>query len=240
MRRHPLLRSVLPLWIALSACAGSAAEPPQPAPTAAAIPASGPAAEGAAAVQRTFDEAAAITGDASLSPEAKRAGVEHLVDPLLDHPTLARAALGSNAQRFSPDQYSEFSHEYARFVTGVIVRRFAAFPGKASQVESASYDEQRGIVNVVARGLTDVTAHRSIQTAKLGEPIRLDLAMRERNGEWRIAGVKRGEVDVSRSFREQFGALLERTDPEGVITQLRERNRAFEADNPFAENGRRR
>jgi ABC-type transporter MlaC component len=199
------------------------------------IPDSGPAAEAAARIQIVFDEIAAITADETADPNAKRAALEHEISPLLDYPMLARSALGPLAQRFSREEYGEFSHEYARYVTDTLVRRFAAYPGKAGRVDSASYDAERHLVHVVARGVATTSGHPALQRLRKLEPIRLELVLRERYGEWRIAGVTRGDVDVSRSFREQFAAVIERSDPAALIEQLRVKNREAEASNPFAE-----
>lgn len=45
--------------------------------------------------------------------------------------------------------------------------------------------------------------------------------------------MRRGGVDLGRSFREQFAAALAQDDPSALIAQLRERNRQDDADNPF-------
>ena len=233
MRRSRRVTGALLLAIGIAACVGGADPPPQEVP-AAAVPASGPAAEAAGVVQQLFDEAAAITGDAARSPDAKRADLERLIEPILDYPSLARAALGPRAERFSPAEYGEFSREYGRYVTELLVRRFAAYPGQASRVDGASYDEQSGVVNVAGRGVAEVMGYPTVRRQRNLEPIRLDLALRERDEEWRVVGVKRGEVDVSRSFREQFAERLERSSPAEVIAELRQRNRELAAENPFA------
>jgi len=227
-------------WVGVIAISGAlsgalaGAEPAEPTGGGEAIPDSGPAAQAAERIETVFDQIAAITGDATGDPDAKRAELEHLITPLLDYPALTRAALGPLAQRFSREQYGEFSHEYARYVTDTLVQRFALYPGEAGRVESASYDAKRSLVHVVAQGVATTYGHPALQRLRKLEPIRLDLFLAERYGEWRIAGVERGGVNVSRSFREQFTAVLERQDPAALIEQLRDRNREADANNPFA------
>ncbi len=196
-----------------------------------------PAADAAARVQRLFDEVAAVTGDAELSADAKQAQVAALISPFLDHPGLARAALGPNVKRFDHDEYSDFSHEYARFVTASLVRRFASYSGQAGSVEESRFDEERKVAIVVSHSAEAKPGYPGIRRLAKLEPLKIELALRMRHGEWRLAGLRRGGVDVGRTFREQFASMLEREDPAAVIAELRERNRKSDAENPFAENG---
>ena len=199
-----------------------------------AIPAEGPAAEAATRVQQLFDSAAAISGDESLPADARRAQIDHLLEPFLDPTLLALVALGSHAERFDRDEFTDFSYECARFVTTSLLRRFASTPGEASQVESARFDAERGVVLVTARGTRSLAGYPGLRRKlEARQPVEIELALRQRREEWRLIGMRRGGVDLGRSFREQFAAALEQEDPSAVIAQLRERNRQDDASNPF-------
>jgi ABC-type transporter MlaC component len=220
----------LPLAAFVSVLAAAAVgEPPG-------VPAHGPAADAAARIQALFDDAAGITGDDDLSPTAKRARLEQLIDPVLDNAMLAQAALGPLAERFDREEYAEFSHEYARFITASLVRRFAAFPGKGSEVSGARWNEERELAYVSAQGVAVKTAYPGVQRLAKLEPAKIELALRRRYGEWRLAGFRRDDVDVARAWREQFAALLEREEPAELIEGMRERNAKSDAENPFAAN----
>lgn len=221
----PLFRSVLLLLAATLGATAVAAEPPG----------GGPAANAAASIQELFDEAAAITGDDGLSPTAKRARLERVIDPLLDNAMLAGAALGPLADRFDREQFAEFSHEYARFVTASLVRRFAAFPGEGSEVTDARWNEERELAYVTARGVAVKTGYPGVRRLAKLEPVKIELALRRRYGEWRLAGFRREGVDVARTWREQFAVLLERESPAELIAEMRARNQKSDDENPFDE-----
>ena len=193
-----------------------------------------PAADAAARTQQLFDAVAAITGDSDIPADAKRARVVSLITPFLDYASLTRAALGPDAKRFSHEEYSEFSHEYSRFVTASLVRRFAVFPGQSNPVEGARFDEKRKIAIVISHSVEAKPGYPGIRRLAKLEPLKIELALRQRHGEWRLAGLRRGGVDVGRTFREQFASVLEREEPAALIAQLRERNRQTDAENPFA------
>ena len=50
---------------------------------------------------------------------------------------------------------------------------------------------------------------------------------------FRIVTIRIEGGDVSRNFRERFRAVLERSDPDALIAELRKRNAEPEAQNPF-------
>lgn len=149
MQRARGSRIPLALLALLAGCATAPETAGAQTPT---LPAEGPAAEAAGRVQQLFDRAAAISGDESLPADARRARIDHLLQPFLDPTLLALAALGSHAESFDREEFTDFSHECARFVTTSLLRRIASAPGEASQVESARFDAERGVAFVTARG----------------------------------------------------------------------------------------
>ena len=120
-------------------------------------------------------------------------------------------------------------------MTASLVRRFPAYPGRSHPVEDARYDEERKIAFVTSHSVEAKPGYPGIRRLAKLEPLKIELALRRRHGEWRLAGLRRGGVDVGRSFREQFASVLQRQEPATLIAELRERNRQSDAENPFAD-----
>ena len=223
--------------VCLLAAAGSAWATDASAQQAGEIPGDGPAAEVAALMRSFFQEVWGVTRDAEMPTAQKRASVAQLVSSRLDYATLSRAALGPLAERFSREEYGDFSNEYSRYVTSLIVARVARHPKYPVEVESASYDAERATVRISGRGAATVSGIPGVRRLRSRERIQMEMLLRLRHGEWRVGAVKLNGVDVSRNFREQFQSVLQRSDPASLIAELRTRNHERAEKNPFDAKG---
>jgi ABC-type transporter MlaC component len=190
-----------------------------------------------ASVTSLFTSLATTAQDAAIPPDQKRALLERELQDHLDLHTLSSAAVGPLAERFSPEQLVDFSREYERYLVGFFLKQVAGSDGKGPQVSEARLDEKSGAVLVRALGRErhPLTPGRVAAPREAARPIPWDLALRQRRGRWQIVSVRINGVDVSQNFRAQLRAVLDRSDPDAVITELRNRNLADEAQNPFQE-----
>ena len=183
-------------------------------------------------VEALLEQVEAIARDPGATPDQKRALLEREIESQLDLAFMSKVALGPEIERFSQEEFVEFSQEFERYLTLVYLRRIAAFDEESVVVREANADPATGIVTVRTLGGTRGGAYkRTLLTTK---PTRLDVDyfLHERRGEWRILGITIEGVDVARNFRSQFESYLGRGDPQGLIQELRKRNAA--AENPFA------
>jgi ABC-type transporter MlaC component len=58
--------------------------------------------------------------------------------------------------------------------------------------------------------------------------------MVQRRGDWRIVAIRIEGVDLARNFGEQFKSVLEESDADALIAELRKRNVEREAQNPWS------
>ena len=65
---------------------------------------------------------------------------------------MSKAALGPRAEEFSRDEFTEFSHEFERFLLGRWVGRIARNADSDFEIQGASWDERRKVVDVKTRG----------------------------------------------------------------------------------------
>lgn len=234
-RRRPGRRASV-AGLACALVLGGCATAREPVPTAASaeIPAEGPAAEAAAQMQTWFLEVWEVTRDDTLTADARRERVEALVRSRLDAAALSRAALGSLAKRFSPEERRAFEDAYLRYVTRRFSARFARHPEHPVEIEGVSWNAERKVAELSARGAATVAGVPGVRRLAPRERIRLRLALREgSDGIWRVLGLAMNEVDVSRNFRDQFRSLLEREAPADLVAELEERNARDAGENPF-------
>jgi hypothetical protein len=103
------------------------------------------------------------------------------------------------------------------------------------QVSEAALDPATGavVVRALGRARPPVTPGRIAAPREASRPIPWDFRLRYRQGRWQIVSVRVNNVDVAQNFRAQTTAVLQRSDADALITELRTRNLADEASNPF-------
>lgn len=162
----------------------------------------------------------------------KRDAIESLLAERLDYAALARGALGPMAERFSREEYADFAREYARYVTWLLVQRTADATQPAELVE-VRLDPDKG----TARALVLGRGRRRIFTSQRNQPegrSEMRLVLRQSYGAWRVVGLAIDAIDVTKMFRDQFQAVLERSEPAALIEDLQRRNLENEGIDPFA------
>lgn len=193
-----------------------------------------PAAEAKAALSPVLVEIVDTARDEDASPEAKRALVERELAIWIDYGHMSTVALGPQAKMWSSQQRVEFAQEFERYLSDVYIRRIANFREKEIEIKEASLDAKTGVVTVRTLGGAPLGTYRDVhsrQRAKARADV--DYLLRRQRGEWRIIAIRIDGVDLARNFREQFQAVLERSDPDGLIAELRKRNAERDAQNPW-------
>ena len=191
-----------------------------------------PAADAQAFMQAAGGRIRSVVGS-DASPDAKRAQVEEVIEASLDIPFMTRVALGSQAERFSPDELLAFAQEFERHLVNAYVRWVARSGGGKAEPLGASYDEKTGVARVELQGEARGSVYRYPRRGAPKPPTQA-WRLRRLDGEWRILAVSVDGVDITRSFREEFASFLERSTPAELVAELRRRNAEAESSNPFA------
>jgi ABC-type transporter MlaC component len=192
-----------------------------------------PAAEARAAIAPVFAEITATARDAQISPEQKRALIEHELSIWIDFGGMALRALGPRAESFSREQLAEFVQEFERYLTDVYIRRIVRYRDNDVEIKSASYDEKSGLATIRILGGASLAGTARVTRQAWKPRADVDYVLHKRRGEWRIVAVRIEGVDMARFFGDQFEAVLARSDPDGLISNLRKRNAEREGENPF-------
>jgi ABC-type transporter MlaC component len=202
--------------------------------TAVAAAAEDPAAEARAALQPVLVEILATARDESTSAEAKRALVEHELAIWIDYGHMSTVALGPQAETFSSQQRADFAREFERYLSDLYIRRIARFREKEIEIKQASLDAATGVVTVRTLGGAPLGAYRAVASRRsTKQRADVDYLLRRHRGDWRIIAIRIDGVDLAHNFRDQFEAVLGRSDPDALIADLRKRNAEREAQNPW-------
>jgi phospholipid transport system substrate-binding protein len=178
-------------------------------------------------------EVDAILSDESASPAEKRARIEYRLRRWLDLAFITRAALGSHAEKFSREQYTEFSQEFGRYVVGLYLQRIAREANADFELLDATWDAKTRTAIVHTHGGRPMAALTPEIFRGSPESTHVDYRMRKHRGDWRIVSISIGGVDVVRMFRDQFDAVLRSETPDRLIEQVGAHNTRIEAANPF-------
>ena len=177
-----------------------------------------------------LDETIKILKDEGASAEEKRALLVNNIHANLDLAYMSARALGSSIESFSKEQFAEFSQEFARHLTHFYLRRMATFKGDKIEITDAIFNKKSGVVKLRTLG---GVRHTMFQSRRSSHIAQVDYHLREKNDEWRIVAITIDGVNVSRNFRKQFKALLDKENPDAIIAKLRMMNAENRERNPF-------
>ena len=182
--------------------------------------------EAEAFLSSILDETLRILKDEGLSGADKQILLADNINANLDLATMSSRALGPSKESFTKEQFTEFSQEFSRHLTHFYLRRMATFKGDKIEITDVKFNEKSGVVKLRASG---GVRHNMFQFRQSSHIAQVDYHLREKNAEWRIVSITIDGVNVSRNFRKQFKALLDKEPPDVLITKLRTMNTENEA-----------
>ncbi len=168
-----------------------------------------------------LDETLKILKDEDLSGEDKRTLLADNINANLDLAYMSSRALGPSKEGFTKEQFAEFSHEFSRHLTHFYLRRMATFKGDKIEITGVDFNEKSGVVKLRTSG---GVRHTMFQSRRSSHIANVDYHLRKKNVEWRIVAITIDGVNVSRNFRKQFKALLDKENPDALIEKLRMMN----------------
>ena len=167
------------------------------------------------------DLAAHIWGLYESSDLAPRARLDQLTELLLsktDVALLSRLALGQNWQRLPADQQARYQQLFGQ----VVIRNLARRLDQYAKGTTGSLDQHFRITGAQEAGRSDVLV-RSKVTPPNGNPVSVDWRLRERDDGPVIIDLIIEGVSLLVSQRAEFAAVIERSDVEGLLTELQAR-----------------
>jgi phospholipid transport system substrate-binding protein len=125
-----------------------------------------------------------------------------------DITAMSRLSVGASWSRLSPAEQDSIKQAFARYTTATYADRFRTYSGQRFEVAGTQRDAYGTMVNT---NLIPVN----------GQPVKLNYLMRQSGGQWLIADVYlSGTISQLASLRSQFGAVLDREGPNGLVEAL--------------------
>ena len=165
-------------------------------------------------VVETLERVLEILGNDGLSENDKRRRIEALAFSHFDFDTMSRLVLARNWKKFSAEERTQFVGEYKTLLSrsyGVRLNRFG--------------DEEIEVTGEQAEPRGDVTIRTQIIGGEF-DGAQIDYRMRSRDGNWKAIDVVIEGVSLVSNYRSQFGEVVSRKGPAGLIKQMRKKNAA--------------
>ncbi|HIG71975.1 MAG TPA: ABC transporter substrate-binding protein [Myxococcales bacterium] len=146
-----------------------------------------------------------------IADEVKIKSLEAIVFTEFDFKSISRLVLARNVKKFSDEQLSEFTELFKVYLSRSYGSRLIRYANEDVVFKNARV-EKRG----------DVT----VMTAIVGgsaDGIEMNYRVRGRDGTWRVIDVTIEGISLVSNFRSQFKDIVNRDQPEGLLSRLRDK-----------------
>lgn len=136
------------------------------------------------------------------------------LDDLFDFDELTRAPLAGHTDKMTPAQRTRLTRAF-----GTIVRRAARYSGK----DLGKGEPQMRFVGRTPRG-----AKSDVHVARPEDDVDMHVAFVWRTGakRWRVVDVELDGASMVQDYHNQFGRVLKKEGPEGLVTRVESRSKA--------------
>lgn len=171
-----------------------------------------------AATQEAIDAVLAVLREDGLTADERRARIEKIAYDRFDFSTMSKLVLGRNRSRFSAEDQQRFADLFRSYLSNQYGHRVESYEQESIEVLGARA-ESRG----------DVTVFTKVVGGEY-DGATIDYRMRDTGGTWRVIDVIIEQVSLVSNYRDQFGEVIEREGPAGLLGQLEEKNAKGVAD----------
>ena len=167
-----------------------------------------------AVVRQTIDEVLAVLSDDSLEKQVRQRRIETIAYAHFDFGTMSKLVLARNWRRLSDDEKSEFVSEFKVLLSRSYGSRLDRWGNEKVKMVGEQV-QPRGDVTVKTR-----IAGGGFDGAELDYRLR-----KSKSGEWKAIDVVIEGVSLVSSYRTQFRDAMASGGAEGMLEQMREKNR---------------
>lgn len=172
-------------------------------------------AEARAVIDRTAEQVLAVLREPDLTQAERRARIESIANERFDFRTMSKLVLARNWRRLDADQRTEFVEAFKEHLARSYGNRIERYDQVDVEVTGERL-EPRGDVTV-----------RTLIVGGEADGVAVDYRLRHREGgEWQVIDVVIEGVSLVSSFRDQFGEVIQREGPAGLLQRLQEKNTA--------------
>jgi phospholipid transport system substrate-binding protein len=150
--------------------------------------------------------------------------IEARVLPHFNFEGMTALAMGQNWRKATPEQKQRLTDEFRT----LLVRTYAS--------ALSAYSEQRFEFRPLRARPTDTDVVVQVRVLQPGaQPVAIDYGMERTGSGWKAYDVTVGGVSLVMNYRTEFGNIVRNSGIEGLIAELRAKNRSLERAAPAAD-----
>ncbi|MBF0572255.1 MAG: ABC transporter substrate-binding protein [Desulfamplus sp.] len=149
--------------------------------------------------------------------EAKKEALFSKAESIFDFNEFSKGALGSNWQRFSKSQQSDFSKYFARLIANTYLEKIDDENFKDLKITYLKTD----MLDSTKSGIERADIQSEVFHNKITTPVHYRM-MRKKGGSWKIYDVKIEGVSLVGNYREQYRTRFN-DSPDKIIKEIKEK-----------------
>jgi phospholipid transport system substrate-binding protein len=153
------------------------------------------------------------------NPKKARELIETKIAPHFNFSGMTQLALGRNWSAANAEQRKALTTEFRSLLVQTYAASLALF--KDQKIEYRPLK--------LAADDNDVTVRSLIRPSGGGEPVQVDYGMEKTDSGWKVYNVKIGGISLVENYRSTFNTEIRKGGVDGLITSLRDKNRALVA-----------
>ena len=165
------------------------------------------------ALQKAIDQGIRVLNDPTYKDydqrDIQRQKLFEILNQIFDFKEFCRRVLGSNWSKFAPQQRTEFTESFAKFVNVYYLTRLQ----DKYNNETLIFESQN------LKSYSKAVVHVKVFWRKLGIPV--EIKMIRRGNSWKVYDIVALGVSAVRFYRVQFQAILRKESPAQVIDRLK-------------------
>lgn len=154
-----------------------------------------------------------ITGLLKSGGESNEVKIKAAFDDLLDYESLAKRSLASHWEELTPAQRVEFTE---------VLQQLVQRAYRKSMAQILDYDVAY-IGESAVEGGTLVKTKATHRTNKRADPLRIDYAMHEIDGEWRVFDIVTSGSSLVNNYKNQFRRVIKKKGFSGLFDILKKK-----------------
>ena len=156
----------------------------------------------------------AMRGGATLGFEGRRESLSPVIGEVFDLPSVSKLVLGKSWQTLDAADRDAIIDKLGRLAAVTLASRFDSYSGERFEIVEEKPLESGPPASYAASSTLAIAL------------VRVDYALHERDGRWRILHAWYDGVSGSRIHREEFAAIIAREGTDGLMQQLEQKDRA--------------
>jgi phospholipid transport system substrate-binding protein len=165
-------------------------------------------------IRRSTDKILAVVQDPAMQGPAQAVvrdrRVRSLIDERFDWGAMARSAMGAHWKTLSESQRQEFSGLFSELIKNNYLAEVEGYSGEKIRYQSETVAGKYGVVNVVILTLR-------------GTDVPVSYRVLQKESGWFVYDITIEGVSMVNNYRSQIGAILQRSNYDGLVAKLRGR-----------------